>query len=277
MFRILVCVKQVPEVTEVTVDPETGTLNREGVASILNPFCEYALDLALELRRRHGGLETEILALTMGPPQARAALTRCLEMGADKGVLLTDRRFAGADTWATALTVAGVVRKLGDDFDLILVGKHAIDGDTAQTGPEIAECLGVAQITYAVALELIESRKAGKKKPPRRRLRVRRETERGYEVLEMQLPGLVSVSKGAAVRKVCSLEEILAARSKEIATMTAEDVGLEESDLGLAGSLTQVVEVFPPAARTEGLLIDGGDPEEAARRLVMFLQERELV
>lgn len=271
MFRILVCVKQVPEVTDVTVDPETGTLNREGVASILNPFCEYALDLALDLGRRYPEREIEIVAVTMGPPQARAALMRCLEMGAARAVLLTDRRFAGADTWATALTIAGIVRKLGDDFDLILVGKHAIDGDTAQTGPELAECLSLPQVTYAVGLEI-----EGAPGKPARWARVRRETERGYEVLRMKLPGLVSVSRGAAVRKVCSLDDILAARDREIAVMTADDVGIDESELGLAGSLTQVVKIFPPAARTGGQVIDGTDADEAARRLVAALREREL-
>ncbi len=273
MFRILVCVKQVPEVTDVTVDTETGTLNREGVASILNPFCEYALDLALELRHANPQREIEIVAVTMGPPQARAALMRCLEMGAERAVLLTDRRFAGADTWATALTIAGIVGKLGDDIDLILVGKHAIDGDTAQTGPELAECLGLPQVTYAVDLEL----EGGTKKKASRWIRVRRETERGYEVLRMKLPGLVSVSRGAPLRQVCSLDDILGARNKEIATMTADDVGIAEAELGLAGSLTQVVRIFPPPARAGGEVIDGSDPGEAARRLVGFLRERELV
>ena len=277
MLKILVCVKQVPEVTDVTVDPETGTLNREGIASILNPFCEYALDLALELRAVDPQRKIEIVAVTMGPPQARAALMRCLEMGADRAVLLTDRRFAGADTWATALTIAGIVRKLGDDFDLILVGKHAIDGDTAQTGPEIAECLSMPQVTYATGLELTQTRKTGKGKPARHRIRVRRETEQGYQVLQMQLPGLVSVSKGAAMRKVCSLQEILEARDKEIMTMTAEDVGVDESELGLSGSLTQVVKIFPPAVRSGGQLIEGSDPDQAARLLVEALKEREFV
>ena len=272
MFRILVCVKQVPEVTNVTVNPETGTLNREGVASILNPFCEYALDLALDLRERHPQWDIEIVVVTMGPPQARAALMRCLEMGADRGVLLTDRRFAGADTWATALTIAGTVRQLGDDFDLILVGKHAIDGDTAQTGPEIAECLGIPQVTYAVGLELEENARK-----TNRWVRARRETEQGYEVMRMLLPGVVSVSKGADVRQVCSLQDIVDARAKDITEMNADDIGLEESDLGLTGSLTQVVKIFPPPAKTVGQTITGADPDEAAIRLVGILKERGFV
>ena len=275
-MRILVCAKQVPEVTDVTVDPETGTLVREGVASILNPFCEYALDLALDLKAARG--DVEIVVVSMGPPQARAALMRCLEMGADRAILVTDRRFAGADTWATALTIAAIIKKLGDDFDLIVVGKHAVDGDTAQTGPEIAECLSIPQITYGVGLEVIDgkkSKKADDDAKPKRRIRVRRETELGYETLQMQLPGLVTASKGAVVRKVCSLQEILDARTKDIQVMTADDLDIAEEELGLTGSLTQVVKIFPPSVKAGGVIIDGtNDPALAAKKVVEALKEQ---
>jgi electron transfer flavoprotein alpha/beta subunit len=264
-MRILVCVKQVPEVTDVQVDPEKGTLNREGVASILNPFCEYAMDLALGLKATHD--DVEIITLSMGPPQAKAALMRTLEMGADQAILITDRKFAGADTWATALTIAEVVKKLGHDIDLILVGKHAIDGDTAQVGPEVAEILGIPQVTYAVALELDD----------RGRVIVRRETEMGYETVRMKLPGLVSVSKGATVRAVCSFQAILAARTKPCRVMTAADLGLDASELGLSGSPTQVVKVFPPFVRTAGERVTGADPEAAAARALGFLKENQFV
>jgi len=264
-MRILVCVKQVPEVTDVQVDPENGTLNREGVASILNPFCEYAMDLALGLKSTHA--DVEIITLSMGPPQAKAALMRTLEMGADQAILITDRKFAGADTWATALTIAETVKKLGHDIDLILVGKHAIDGDTAQVGPEVAEILGIPQITYAIALELDEQR----------RLIVRRETEMGYEKVRMKLPGLVSVSKGATVRAVCSFQSILAARTKPYRVMTAADLGLDASELGLSGSPTQVVKVFPPLVKTAGERVNGADPDIAAARALGFLQDNQFV
>jgi electron transfer flavoprotein alpha/beta subunit len=265
-MRILVCVKQVPEVTDVQVDPEKGTLNREGVASILNPFCEYAMDLALTLKAAHD--DVEIVTLTMGPPQAKAALLRTLEMGADEAILVTDRKFAGADTWATALTIAEIVKKQGGGFDLILVGKHAIDGATAQVGPEVAEILSVPQVTYAVALELDDKRK---------NVIVRRETEMGYEKVRMKLPGLVSVSKGATVRAVCSFEAILAARSKPLRTLTAADIGLDAAELGLQGSPTQVVKVFPPTVKTAGERISGADPEAAAKRALAFLKENQFV
>ena len=262
-MRVLVCVKQVPEVTNVQVNPETGTLNRDGVASILNPFCEYAMDLALDLKAKNE--DVEIVVLTMGPPQARMALMRCLEMGADRAILVTDRKFAGADTWATALTIAKMVDKL-DGVDLVLVGKHAIDGDTAQVGPMLAEIMNIPQITYAVGLEL-----------DGRRIRVRRENEGGYETVQMRLPGLVSVNKGAATRKVCSFAEILAARGKEILTMTGDDLDLDDSELGLQGSLTQVVKVFPPTVKEPGRVLDGGNAPVAAKEVAAILHEKHFV
>jgi len=262
-MRVLVCVKQVPEVTNVQVNPETGTLNRDGVASILNPFCEYAMDLALDLKATNE--DVEIVVLTMGPPQARMALMRCLEMGADRAILVTDRKFAGADTWATALTIAKMVEKL-DGVDLVLVGKHAIDGDTAQVGPMLAEIMNIPQITYAVGLEL-----------DGRRIRVRRENEGGYETVQMRLPGLVSVNKGAATRKVCSFQEILEARGKEILTMTGDDLDLDDSELGLQGSLTQVVKVFPPTVKEPGRVLDGGNAPMAAKEVAALLHEKHFV
>ena len=265
-MKILVFVKQVPEITDVKIDPETGNLLREGVASILNPFCEYAVDLALDFRKNHDNVK--IVAVSMGPPQAKAALMRCLEMGVDEGILLSDTKFAGADTWATARTLAAAAKDLVDGFDLILVGKQAIDGDTAQVGPEIAECLAIPQITYGVDMEINETKK---------RIRVRRETEQGYESVEMKLPGLVSVSKGAMIRRVCSFQEILDAREKKLRVVTADDLGLEEDDLGLSGSLTQVIKIFPPSVKTRGEIVDGKNPEHGAKRVIEFLRERNFV
>jgi electron transfer flavoprotein alpha/beta subunit len=260
-MNIVVCVKQVPEITTVRVNPETGTLIREGVASILNPFCEYALDHAVRLKAADP--ETEIVAVSMGPPQARSALMRCLELGADRAVLVSDRRFAGADTWATALTLAAVVRKAVPDADLILVGKQAIDGDTAQVGPEIAEILGMPQIMYGVEMAFT---------PNRRRIRVKREAESGYEVLEARLPALVSASKGEALRRMPSLADVLSARSKELRTVTAADLDLSENELGLAGSYTQVVKVFPPLPKQGGRKIEGLEPAAAAGEIAAFLK-----
>jgi electron transfer flavoprotein alpha/beta subunit len=260
-MKIVVCIKQVPEITNVRVNPETGTLVREGVASILNPFCEYALDHAVRLKAADPAIE--ITAVSMGPPQARAALVRCLELGADRAILVSDRKFAGADTWATSLTLAAVIRKAVPDADLVLVGKQAIDGDTAQVGPEVAEILGLPQVMYGVEMALA---------PNRKRLRVRREVEWGYEVLEVRLPALVSASKGELLRRMPSLADVISARGKELRAITAADLGLAENELGLAGSFTQVVKVFPPAAKQGGRKLEGLEPAAAAREIAAFLR-----
>jgi electron transfer flavoprotein beta subunit len=261
-MKIVVCVKQVPEITDVKVNPDTGTLIREGITSILNPFCEYALDHAMNLKSETP--EIEVLALTMGPPQAKSALLRCLELGADRAVLISDRKFAGADTWATALTLAAAIKFAVPDFSLILMGKQAIDGDTAQVGPEVAEILSLPQITYGVNVQLTPNKKS---------IQAKRETENGYEVLEARLPAMVSISKGEPVRRVPSFQDIINARLKEVSFLSADDLGLDETELGLKGSYTQVVKVFPPQQKQGGLKFEDIDPEVAARKIAAFLRE----
>ncbi len=265
-MKIVVCVKQVPEVTDVQVDPQTSTLIREGVKAILNPFCEYALDHAVRIARANENVE--IIAISMGPPQARNALLRCLELGADRAILVTDRKFAGADTWATALTLAEAIRFAAPDFDLILTGKQAIDGDTAQVGPEIAEILSLPQITYGVQAELSSSG---------RRIRVKKEVERGYEVYETPLPALVTFSKGETVRRAPSFLDVIAARKKPFQTVSAEDLGLPEESLGLMGSFTQVVKVFPPPEKKCSRILQNLEAEQAAREIYEFLKERRFI
>jgi electron transfer flavoprotein beta subunit len=265
-MKILICVKQVPEITDVTINPETGTLMREGVASILNPFCEYAVEVSLDLRRHYGDIE--IVTISMGPPQAKAALMRCLEMGADRAIMLSDGKFAGSDTWATALTLAETIRAMENDFDLILVGKQAIDGDTAQVGPELAEILGIPQVMYAVGIQLTRNKK---------KARVTREIEKGYEIVEIKLPGLISISKGPMIRSVSSFEEILDARRKELRVVTASDLTMDENELGLKGSPTQVVKIFPPRLKKGTELVDGSEAQAAAKKLVEFLRQRSFV
>lgn len=260
-MKIVVCVKQVPEVTNVLVDPINGTLIREGVKSILNPFCEYALDHAVRIAKANPGVE--VTAITMGPPQAREALLRCLELGADSGILVTDRKFAGADTWATATTLAAAIRKTVPDFDLILTGKQAIDGDTAQVGPELAEILALPQITYGVNVAFSNNLK---------RVQVEREAERGYEIVDASLPALVTISKGEVVRRVPSLQELIASRKKPIRVVNALEMDIPEDQLGLKGSFTQVVKVFPPRQKKSGQLLQNIDPEKAALEIYTFLK-----
>jgi electron transfer flavoprotein beta subunit len=261
-MKIVVAVKQVPEIADVQVDPETGSIRREGVPSILNPFCEYALDHAVRLKAIFP--QIRITAISMGPPQARSALLRALELGADHAILACDRKFAGSDTWATALTLAQTIRKTVPDFNLIFVGKQAIDGDTAQVGPEIAEILSLPQISYGVCAEL---------SPNLKRIQVTKEIECGSQVIEARLPVLVSFSKGEIVRRVPSFAEILAARSKPLETVTADDLEVSEKDVGLSGSFTRVVKVFAPAARPAGRLLADPDPACASREILRFLEE----
>jgi len=265
-MKIVVCVKQVPEVTNVQVNPVTGTLIREGVKSILNPFCEYALDHAVRLKKAYPDIE--IIAITMGPPQARDVLLRSLELGADQAFLVCGREFAGADTWATALTLASAIRFAVPDFNLIFVGKQAIDGDTAQVGPEIAEILTLPQITYGVEAELVNNL---------RQIQVKCEIERGYEVIEAGLPALVTFSKGEVVRRVPTLKELIDSRSKPIHIVTPQNLAIPEGELGLKGSFTQVVKVFPPQEKKNGEVIQNVDAEVAARRIADFLEERKFI
>jgi len=265
-ITIAVCVKQVPEVADVALDPATNTLIREGVDAILNPFCEYALDHAVRLKLKLP--RVDIVALSMGPPQAKAALQRCLELGADRAVLITDRLFAGADTWATALTLAAAVKVCAPAADLILLGKQAIDGDTAQVGPELAEILNLPQITYAGGLDLTAGR---------RRVRVTREMDNGMQILEARLPCVVTVSKGERVRRMPSLADMADARRRKVETLTAAQLDLTESELGLRGSYTQVIEVFPPPRKPGGRLLQDLTPDEASAEITRWMQAEGLL
>ena len=262
-MEIVVLVKQVPEIADVQVNPETGALIREGVPSILNPFCEYALDHAVRLKAVFP--EINITAITMGPPQARAVLLRALELGADRAVLASDRKFAGADTWATALTLARTIQKKAPECNLILAGKQAIDGDTAQVGPEIAEILSMPQISYGVSAEMVNGLK---------KIQVKRELESGYQVVESRLPALVTFSKGEWVRRAPSFADILASRKKPLEVVTAADLGIPDEELGLTGSFTQVVKIFPPMVKQSGRILQDLEPGRAAREILGFLKEQ---
>jgi len=262
-MKIIACVKQVPEITEVKIDPVTHTLVREGVPSILNPFDEFAVEEALRIREKHGG---EVTVLTMGPPQAKEALVKCLAMGADRAILLTDRAFAGADTWATAYTLSLAIKRL--EYDVILCGKQAIDGDTAQVGPELAENLGIPQITFVKKVEVDEKA---------RKVVAHRETEDGYEVVECRLPALLTAIKGLNEPRLPSLMGIMSASKKEIKTVTAADLAVKVEELGLKGSFTEVVEVFAPEPRQKGTIVTETEPDSAAKRIIEFLQAQVII
>jgi len=257
-MHIIVCIKQVPETTDVKIDPATNTLMREGVQSIVNPFDMYAIEEALRIRERLGG---KVTALSMGPPQAENALREAISMGVDDGVLLTDRAFAGSDTWATSYTLAMAIRKIGD-YGLVICGKQASDGDTAQVGPGIAVQLDLPQITYVRKIEGIDDR----------RIVAERLLEGGYEVIEAPLPCVLTVVKEINQPRLPSLKGKMAARKAVITKWGAADIGADPASIGLDGSPTKVVKIFTPQPRGGGEIIEG-DPDEAVRRLVEKLRD----
>jgi len=263
-MRIVVLMKQVPETTNVQIDPVTNTLRREGVAAQMNPFDTYALEEAVRLKEKHGG---EVVAVSMGPPQAESMLRDAISLGADRAVLVCDRAFAGSDTWATSLTLASAVRKIG--FDLIICGKQAIDGDTAQVGPGVATHLDIPQATYVRKIEEL-------KPPPDGRARVQRLLEEGYEVLTLPLPALFTVVKEINEPRLPSLRGKMKAKSAVIEKMTQAEIGLPPEELGLKGSPTRVVKVFAPERRKGGEKRTG-EPAELASWLAGELAKRQLV
>ncbi|MFC1808056.1 electron transfer flavoprotein subunit beta/FixA family protein [Candidatus Omnitrophota bacterium] len=257
-MNIIVCIKQVPDTANVRIDPMTNTLIREGVESIINPFDMYAIEEAIRVREKVGG---KVTVVSMGPPQAEVALREALSMGADEAVLVSDRAFAGSDTWATSYTLAAAIRKIGS-FDIIFCGKQAADGDTAQVGPGIAVHLDIPQVTYVKKIEDISEEGA----------RVQRMTEEGYEVLQTPLPVLLTVVKEINEPRMPSLKGKMKAKSTEILKLTAADLDVEETFLGLNGSPTQVVKIFSPPSR-EGGEIFTGSADEAADKLFSILKD----
>ena len=251
MLKIIVCIKQVPETQEVRLDPVTHTLKREGIAAIINPFDLYALEEALRVKEDQGG---KVTVLTMGPPQAEAALREALGYGPDAAVLLSDKKFAGADTWATSLTLARAIEKLGG-ADLIFCGKQAIDGDTAQVGPMLATILNIPLVAWA--------RKLTFNAPGR--LKVERLLDHGYDAVEVSLPDLITVVKEINEPRVPSFKAKLRAKKETIPVWGLADLDLKPEEVGLSGSFTQVIKVFPPPARGTPEVWQGPAPELAAR------------
>lgn len=250
-MNIIVCIKQVPETTDVRINPETNTLIREGVKSIINPFDAYAIEEAVRLKEKFGGKATVV---SMGPPQAEAALREAISLGCDEAALVCDRAFAGSDTWATSYTLAAAIRKLGS-YDVIICGKQASDGDTAQVGPGIATHLDIPQVTYV--------KKIGEVKDGR--MRVERMMEEGFEVIETPTPVLLTVVKEINVPRLPSLKGMMKAKSAKIAVLTQQELNLDGQKIGLCGSPTQVVRIFTPPRRAGGQMLTGEIPDIAAQ------------
>lgn len=261
-MKIVVCTKQVPDTTDVKINQETGTLIREGVESITNPFDEFAIEEGLLTREKYGG---EVHVISMGPPQAIEVLRNALAMGAERTYLLSDQAFAGADTLATAYTLAKAIEKIGD-VDLVICGKQAIDGDTAQVGPGIATRLRIPQLTYVSKVREID--------PENKRIIVERMLEDGKEVVECSLPALITVMKDINEPRLPSLMGIKKAARTEIPNWTAADMSVDSKKIGFDGSPTWVMRVFTPEQRGGGEILQGEIPEVVSQLVDKLLEAK---
>ena len=257
-MNIIVCIKQVPNTTDVKIDPVTNTLIRDGVESVINPFDTYAIEEAVRLKERFGG---KVTVITMGPPQAENALKEAISLGCDEAILVSDRKFAGSDTWATSYTLSCAIKKVGL-YDVVICGKQASDGDTAQVGPGISTHLDIPQVTYVKKIEDITGSKA----------KVERMTEEGYDVVEAPLPCLFTVVKEINTPRIPSLKGMMKAKSAKILKWTADDIKADPKSLGLEGSPTRVVKIFTPPARKGGEMLSG-DISDISKNLVELLKD----
>lgn len=261
-MKILVCVKQVPDTTEVKIDKEKGTLIRDGIKSIMNPDDKNALEEGLRLKDTIEN--AEVTVITMGPPQAKEVLREAFSMGADKGVLVSDRAFGGADTWATSNTLAAAIRKIGS-FDIIFAGRQAIDGDTAQVGPQISEKLGLPQVTYVRGVKI-----KGDK------VTVERSLENGKEIIESRLPILLTVVKEINEPRYMFVDKIFEAYEKEIRVLTMNDLDISIDEVGLKASPTKVYKSFTPKPKEKGEILEGNSREKV-KLLLKKLDEKHLI
>ncbi len=263
-MKIIVCIKQVPDTTEVKLDPETNRLIRTGIPSIINPDDKSALEVALQLKESNPG--TSITVVSMGPPQADIALREALAMGADEAILVSDRAFGGADTWATSTTIAGAIKKL--DYDVIIAGRQAIDGDTAQVGPQIAEHLGIPQVSYCEDI-----------KAEGDHFVVRRQFEDRYHILEVPRPCLFTTLNEAIEPRYMSVGGIYDAYKAEIKTWGLKDLEstLDLDNIGLKGSPTKVKKSFTKQGKSQGVKHDNLDSKQAVEIIVDKLKERFII
>ena len=267
-MKIFVCVKQVPDTSEIKIDPVTNTLIRAGVPSILNTYDQYALEQALQLKDKNP--ETEIVVISMGPPQAETMLRDCLAVGADKAYLVTDRKFGGSDTLATSYILENAIKTIAKkegDFDLVFCGLQAIDGDTAQVGPELAEHLNLPQVTYSHTTELND-----------KGILVTREVEGGIQKVQSTMPALVTFTKYEDLRYP-KIKNKMKAKKAEIAHITFEDMEgiIDESMIGLKGSPTRVKKSYTPDRKKAGIIFNEENPLDSVRDLVDTLSERKLI
>ncbi|WP_277218959.1 electron transfer flavoprotein subunit beta/FixA family protein [Peptoniphilus vaginalis] len=265
-MNIVVCIKQVPDTNEVRLDPVTNTLIRDGVPSIINPDDKSGLEVALRLKDENPDIHVTVLS--MGPPQAQEAIREALAMGADEGILVSDRAFGGADTWATSCTITAALQHL--DFDLIICGRQAIDGDTAQVGPQIAEHIGVPQVSYVEELELDDDKKG---------ITVKRQFEDRYHTINIKFPCLITAIAELAEPRYMTIGKVFEAYQKEIKVWGLEDIKdkLDMANIGLKGSPTKVRKSFPKQGKGKGVLLTDLTADEAAQAIVAKLQEKYII
>ena len=269
MKNILVCIKQVPDTTEIRIDPVKKTLIREGVPSIVNPFDAYALELAARIKDKEPG--TKITLVSMGPPQAENALRECLAVGGDKAYLVSGREFGGSDTLATSYILSCAIKKLEElegKFDIIFCGKQAIDGDTAQVGPEIAEHMDLPHVTLATAVEMADGK-----------LHVTRDTDEGHDLVEVSLPALVTVTKTTYDPRYPTIKSKMAANRAVIEEITNSDPDMvcEPERLGLNGSPTKVKKTFTPVQTKDAVILNEETGSESAVKLAALLSEAKII
>jgi electron transfer flavoprotein beta subunit len=262
-MKIIVCIKQVPDTNEVKLDPVKNTLIREGVPSIINHDDKSGIEAALRLKEKVGGTVTVVC---MGPPQADVALREALAMGCDEAYLVSAREFGGSDTWATAHIIAAALKKIG--FDLVITGRQAIDGDTAQVGPQIAETLGVPQVSYVEEIT-----------PEGDKLVVTRQFEDRYHILEVKLPCLLTALQELAAPRSMTAWGVVKAYETEVKALGFEDLkaGLKPEFIGLQGSPTKVVKSFPKQAKGQGTLLANVDADEAVAAIMAKLEEKHII
>ncbi len=260
-MNIVVCVKQVPDTTAVKIDPKTGTLIRDGVPSIMNPEDKHALEGALQLKETLGA---KVTVISMGLPMAKATLREAICMGADEAILLTDRALGGADTLATSKALAGVIAKL--DYDLVFAGRQAIDGDTAQVGPEIAEHLNIPQVTY---VQGVEAKGEGT-------LLVNRALEDGYEKIEIKTPCLLTAIEELNEARYMNVANIFSTNDDEIKVMSADDIDVDKAELGLKGSPTKVKKSMTKEVKGAGEVVNK-PAKEAVTYVLGKLQEKHYI
>ncbi len=262
-MKIIVCVKQVPDTNEVKIDPANGTLIREGVPSILNHDDANALEEALKIKDKDP--DTYITVVSMGPPQAMETLKECIAMGADDAVLLSDRVLGGSDTWATSNALAAAVRKLGD-YDIIFTGRQAIDGDTAQVGPQLAEKLGLPQVTYVTEFSMEGDD-----------LTLKRALENGYEILKLKRPCVLTAIKELNSPRYMTIRGICKAVTFDIKVWSAAYIGVDPETVGLKDSPTNVYKSFTPVKKGKGVIIEGNSAKEITEKFVLDLKEKHII